>query len=73
MALGVMKLIFAVLDVSLNSGHYTGIKERQFLYINICSFTIFIYIPAVVHDFVRTGRSKFNGKAKKAFSLVTTR
>jgi len=31
----VMKLIFAVLDVSFNSGHYTVIIKRQFLYINI--------------------------------------
>jgi len=55
MALEVTKLIFAVLDVSFNSGHFTVIIKRQFLYINICSFsTIFIYILAVVHDFVRT-------------------
>jgi len=51
MASEVMKLIFAVLDVSFNSGHYTVIIKRKFMYINICSFsTIFIY----VHDFVRT-------------------
>jgi len=31
----VMKLIFAVLDVSLNSGQYTVIIKRQFLNINI--------------------------------------
>jgi len=30
----VMKLIFAVLDVSFNSGHYTVIMKQQFLYIN---------------------------------------
>jgi len=30
----VMKLIFAVLDVSFNSGHYTDIIKRQFLYMN---------------------------------------
>jgi len=69
MALEVMKLIFAVLDMSFNSGHYTVIIKRQFLHINISSFsTLFIYIIAVVHDFVRTvtrtGRSKFNSKAK---------
>jgi len=49
-ALEVMKLTFAVLDVSFNSGHYTVIVKRQFLYINICSFcTIFIYMFALVH------------------------
>jgi len=30
MALEVMKLIFAVLDVSFNSGHYTMIIKRRF-------------------------------------------
>jgi len=35
MASEVTKLIFAVLDVSFNSGHYTVIIKRQFLYINI--------------------------------------
>jgi len=30
-----MKLIFAVIDVSFNSSHYTIITRRQFLYINI--------------------------------------
>jgi len=35
MASEVMKLIFDVLDVSFNSGHYTVIIKRQFLYINI--------------------------------------
>jgi len=34
MASDVMKLIFAVLDVSFNSGHYTVIIKRQILYIN---------------------------------------
>jgi len=49
MALGVMKLIFAVLDVSFNSGHYTVIIKQQLFYINICSFsTIFIYMLALV-------------------------
>jgi len=33
MALEVMKLIFAVLDVSFNSGRYTVIIKRLFLYI----------------------------------------
>jgi len=43
-------IIFAVLDVS---GHYTAIIKRQFLYINICSFSsIFIYMLALVHDFI---------------------
>jgi len=38
----VIKLIFDVLDVPFNSGHYTVIVKRQFLYINIYSFsTIF--------------------------------
>jgi len=51
----VVKLIFALLDVPFNSGHYTDIIKRQFLYINIWSFTtIFIYMLALVHDFVRT-------------------
>jgi len=55
MALEVMKLIFAVLEVSFNSGHYAVNIKRQFLYINICSFsTIFIYMLALIHDFVRT-------------------
>jgi len=50
MALEAMKLIFAVLDVSFNSGYYTVIIKRLFLYINICSFsTIFIYMLALVH------------------------
>jgi len=34
MAGKVIKLIFAVLNVSLNSGHYTVIIKRQFVYIN---------------------------------------
>jgi len=34
MAIEVMKLIFAALDVPFNSGHYTVIIKRQFLYIN---------------------------------------
>jgi len=50
MALDMMKLIFAVLDVSFNSGHYTVIIKRQFLYVNICSFST-IYMFALVHDF----------------------
>jgi len=55
MALEVMKLFFAVLVVSFNSGHYTVIIKRQLLYINICSFsTTFIYMLALVPDFVRT-------------------
>jgi len=33
MASEVMKLIFAVLDVSFSSGHYTVIIKWQFLYI----------------------------------------
>jgi len=52
MALEVMKLMFAVLDVSFNSGHYTVIRQ-QFLFINMCTFaTIFIYMLALVHDVV---------------------
>jgi len=55
MAFEVMKLIFAVLDVSFNSGHYTVIIKRQFLHISICSFsTIGLYILALVHHFVKT-------------------
>jgi len=52
--------------MSLNSGHYTVVIKRQkVLYIIICSFsTIFIYMLALVHDFVRT-RSKFNRNARK--------
>jgi len=34
MAIEVMKLIFAVLDVSFNSGHYTVIIKRQFCTLN---------------------------------------
>jgi len=55
MALEVMKLIFPVLDVSFNSGHNTVIIIRQFLYVNICSFsTKFIYMLAFVHCFAGT-------------------
>jgi len=32
MASDVMKLIIAVLDLSLNTGHYKVTTERQFLY-----------------------------------------
>jgi len=35
----VVKLIFAVLDVSFNSGHYTVIIKRQLLYINSVRLT----------------------------------
>jgi len=36
--------------VLFNSGHYTVIIKRQFLYINICSFSaIFIYMLTLVH------------------------
>jgi len=35
MAGEVIKLIFAVLDVSFNRGHYTVIIKRQFLYISL--------------------------------------
>jgi len=34
-----IKLIFAVFDVSFNSGHYTVIVKRQFLYINCTQIT----------------------------------
>jgi len=34
MATEVMKLIFAVVDVSVNSGHYTGAIKRHFLNVN---------------------------------------
>jgi len=61
MASEVMKLMFAVSDVSFNSGHYTVIIKLQFLQINIYSFfniysfsTIFIYTLPLVHDFVGT-------------------
>jgi len=67
-AVEVMKLIFAVLDVSfnkINSGHCTVIK-RQFLYNNICSFsTIFIYMLALVHDFVRTECQRYSDRKVK--------
>jgi len=66
-ALEVMRLILAVLDLSFNSRHYTVVIKRQFLYINICSsFSIvFIYMLALVElNVTRTGRSKFNSKAK---------
>jgi len=54
MALEVMKLIFAVLDESFNDGQYSYYKTTVF-YIDICSFsTIFFYMLALVHDFVRT-------------------
>jgi len=54
-ALEVMKLIFAALDVSYNSGNYTVIIKQQFLYINIySSCTIFICMLALVRGFVRT-------------------
>jgi len=39
MASEVLKVIFAVLIVSFNSGHYTVIIKRQFLYINYISLT----------------------------------
>jgi len=55
MAIEVLRLIFAVLDVSFNCGHNTAIIKQQFMCINICSFsTIFIYMLALVRDFVRT-------------------
>jgi len=54
MALEVMKLFCAVLDVTY-SGGYTVVIKRQFLYMNICSFfTTFIYMLALVRDFIRT-------------------
>jgi len=49
MTLEVMKLIFAVLDVSFNSGRYRVIIKRQFLYINII-FAIFLpYLSKCSH------------------------
>jgi len=55
-------------DVSFNSGHYTVIIKRQFLCINICSFsTIFVYMFAL-----ELGQECHNLPAKqKGFSLVT--
>jgi len=45
----------AVLDVSFNSGHYTVIIKRQFLYINIQKIsTTLVYMLAPAHDFVQT-------------------
>jgi len=38
MALEVMKLIFALLDVSSDGGHYIVIIRQQFLHINILSY-----------------------------------
>jgi len=43
----VMKLLFAVLDVSFNSGHYTVIIKRHFLYINAiksCAYDTFVTV-----------------------------
>jgi len=43
MASGVMKLIFAVLDVSFDNSHYTVIIKRQFLYIMVRVFKHKVY------------------------------
>jgi len=51
MASEVMKLIFAVLDVSCNSGHFTVIIKRQFLYTNITFAFNMRHIPAKLHQF----------------------
>jgi len=56
MASEVMKLIFAVLDMSFNSGNYTVITKRQLFYINYynrCSaYSVFNdwckYRPAII-------------------------
>jgi len=53
MASEVMKLIFAVLDVSFNSGYYTFIIKRQFLYINIIKeWNAWTYSPLYMHVYV---------------------
>jgi len=44
MASEVMKLIFAALDVSFNSDHYTVVIKRQFLYINLLYCTNIICV-----------------------------
>jgi len=41
MASEMMKLIFAVLDVSFNSGHYTDIIKRQ-IFVHLV-FAVFTY------------------------------
>jgi len=48
-ALEVMKLVFAVLNVSFNSGHYTVVIKLQFLYINICSFSAILILSTRSH------------------------
>jgi len=47
MASEVMKLIFAVLDVSFNSGHYKVIIKRQLLYINYTLYVIVIFYDQI--------------------------
>jgi len=46
MASKAMKVIFAALDVPFNSGHYTVIIKRQFVYIDILQFFYHIYLRA---------------------------
>jgi len=51
MASEVMKLTFAVSDVSFNSGHYTVIIKRQFLYINNTKqHYVVLLLRVVVHN-----------------------
>jgi len=69
MALELMKLIFAVRDVSFNSGPYTVIIKRQFLYINIFSFSTIIISTLVLASLGQEGQNL--RQSKKAFSLVT--
>jgi len=43
-----MKLIFAVSDVSFNSGHYIVIIKRQFLYINYTVEMTYAGVPVTL-------------------------
>jgi len=52
MASEVMKLIHAILDVLFNSGHYTVIIKRHFLYINICSFSTILFLHIYVFYYI---------------------
>jgi len=42
MALEVMKLTFAVLDMSFNSGHYTAAIKRQFCALIFAVFVLYL-------------------------------
>jgi len=54
MANEVMKLIFAVLDVSFNIGHNTVIIKGQFLYINFGLWSVRLCVQdcsLYIHDY----------------------